>query len=196
MFNKKKIGILDYGSGCNLTSISSALKLLGCKAEIISEVGTQDYLILPGVGSFLTTSKLLSRSSDTILEYSKSRKILGICLGMQLLTESGEEGYASKGLGLINGKTELLEASLLPNYGWLEVRNIKNSILLKGLSSEKFYFMHSFAIKKSNDAKAISNYGNKEFVSVVENGNIFGVQFHPENSKDQGLEVFKNFFLS
>jgi len=191
-----KIGILDYGSGCNLHSIYSALKILGHKAEIVHTPNDLniDILVLPGVGSFGRASSKIQEIIPDIKDFAVNRKVLGICLGMQLLSERGSEGADSNGLGLIQGITKKLNSqNTLPHFGWSKVTPLnKSSILLKRIESEKFYFMHSYVVINSESAIAKSIYGQQEFISAVENGNIFGVQFHPENSKDQGLEVFKN----
>jgi len=201
--NSKKVGVIDYGLG-NLGSVVNALKFLNCEVGVLetpSSSNNYDHLVLPGVGSFKKgMQELIKRSWDTALkEYAeKNTKILGICLGMQLLFSSGEEDGNTKGLNFFKGHCSKLKNSKnypIPHIGFNSVfhdgSNIWNNI------NEKcsLYFIHSFAVKDTvNDYKhAITEYGEEKFISYIEKKNIFGAQFHPEKSHYTGLKFLKNF---
>ena len=201
------IVIIDYGMG-NLRSVQNKLKRLGCASEISSDpdvINSAEKLILPGVGHFATGMR---RISERKLVDSLNKKvlvekipILGICLGMQLLGLSSEEGNVG-GLGWINAKTILFRISdaekykfKVPHIGWNNVKIDPGSILFHGIpSEEQFYFVHSyhFETKENNLIKGITNY-YYDFVSCFEKGNIFGTQFHPEKSQDAGMQMLRNF---
>ncbi len=202
---KQKISIVDYGMG-NIHSILSAVKYLGYEATITNnhnELLESTKIILPGVGEFrsaiinLERLKLYELFKD--IYKSKQIKILGICLGMQLLAESSEEGGFHKGLGIIPGKVKeikKIKGLRIPHIGFNEVIFPDNS-LLKGISKETkdFYFVHSYCIyeKEINSGKiGISEYGEK-FVSFYENDPVFATQFHPEKSQTNGLLLLKSF---
>jgi glutamine amidotransferase len=198
------IAIIDYNMG-NLRSVNKAFKRIGIDAVVtsnITKLRSADRLVLPGVGHFERGMKELKDRGllDLINEqvFEKSKPILGICLGMQLMTQSSEEGNVN-GLQLINAETikfDLSDQGLkVPHIGWNTISANPNSKLLEGLSSEAFYyFVHSYYVR-SQDVKltcSITNYGH-DVVSCFEKDNVFGVQFHPEKSHRQGLDLLKNF---
>ena len=202
---KQKISIVDYGMG-NVHSVMSVVKYLGYDAIITNdhdELLESTKIILPGVGEFrsaiinLKRLKLYELIKD--IYKSKKTKILGICLGMQLLAESSEEGGFHKGLGIIPGKVKEIKkvkGLRIPHIGFNEVTFPDNS-LLNGLSKEKkdFYFVHSYCIyeEEINSGKiGISEYGER-FISFYENDPVFATQFHPEKSQTNGLLLFKSF---
>ena len=207
----KKITIIDYGCG-NILNLSRAIKFLGYETEIThdkNKIINSSYVILPGVGAFGNAMKQIEKYNlrNIILEYAKSNKpLLGICLGMQILhTESYEFGV-HKGLGLIEGKVIKISNKKnneikIPHMGWNEIypshnkKEWKNKILKKSLIGKSFYFVHSFVCKPINQDStiAVCNYSDISIPAVVANGNIFGCQFHPEKSADNGLAVLKNF---
>lgn len=204
-----KVTIVDYGMG-NLWSVASAFHYLGADYSISSdpkEISRAEALILPGVGSFRMAMEALEAKglSDEISQavIVKKRKILGICLGMQLFAESStEDGYCF-GLGLIPGKIERFGVAELrglkaPHVGFNRVVSTQGSILFNGLPNEvDFYFVHSYRLL--NEALAgkvgMCNYG-EDFVATYEHDNIFATQFHPEKSQTNGLRLIKNFLLA
>lgn len=198
--------IVDYGVG-NLSSIKNMLKKNGVDSVItreVEDVERADKLILPGVGHFdygiqqLHQSGLIGSLSEKVL--NKRTPILGICLGVQLLTQSSEEGK-EKGLGWIKGKTVAFDKSRLPtnlkvpHMGWADVQGFGNSKLFTGMYQEpRFYFVHSYHLQldSSADALALANYGY-DFAVGIEHENILGVQFHPEKSHKFGMKLLENF---
>ena len=200
------IVIIDYKMG-NLGSILNMLKKIGAPAMASSlpeDILQADKLILPGVGAFdngmtnLKESGLLSVLNEKVL--AKKTPILGICLGMQLLTRRSAEG-GLEGLGWIEADTVRFrfgkeESTLkVPHMGWNTVRFKPGSILSSGLENEaRFYFVHSFHVvcDREENVAGKTFYGY-EFSSAIQNGNIMGVQFHPEKSHKYGLRLLKNF---
>lgn len=200
----KKITIIDYGMG-NLRSIQKAFERLRVQTIISSnndEILEANKLVLPGVGHFesgiknLRTSGLVDILNEMVLR--DKTPILGICLGMQLMTENSEEGNLA-GLGWVKAKTKKFSFSdkllKIPHMGWNTLSIINPDSLLTGLRTEElFYFVHSYFIQCENKSDIISesNYGIK-FVSSFKKDNIYGCQFHPEKSHDSGLKLLNNF---
>ncbi len=196
--------IIDYGMG-NIGSISNMLKKIGEPSIITSDMATieiSDRIILPGVGAFdhaiknLHDLDLFSPLKNLVLE--KEKPILGICLGMQLLTNGSDEGSLN-GLSFIDGYAHKFSSSdknfKIPHMGWNSLSLKKESSLFKDPSIEhRFYFVHSYAIQCaiSTDILSTTYYGSN-FVSSFENKNIIGVQFHPEKSHRFGINFLKNF---
>tara|TARA_Y100000996_G_C22538437_1_gene649131 strand:- start:1269 stop:1889 length:621 start_codon:yes stop_codon:yes gene_type:complete len=199
----QKIAIIDYGFG-NQASVVNAIRFLKYQAEIISDVeDSQNYthLILPGVGSFKKAmEEIKKRSWDIALkDFNKeNKKILGICLGMQLLFSFGEEDGGSNGLNFFEGKCTKLKASKnypVPHIGFNSVLHDGEDIW-KDIDDNPFlYFVHSYAIKEINKnyRHAVTEYGNEKFISFISNKNVYGAQFHPEKSHFTGLKFLKNF---
>ena len=197
------IAVIDYGAG-NLKSVKNALDHLGAanmRASTAKEILLADAVILPGVGEFGTAMAELERRGikEAVIEAANGgRPLLGICLGMQLLFEAGEESPGAKGLGILPGRVPRFPAEMrlkIPHMGWNSVMPIKESRLLDGLPKGSYmYFVHSFYVKAAEraDVSAISEYG-LIFDAAVERGNIFGCQFHPEKSSNTGLHILKNF---
>lgn len=206
----KKICILDYGMG-NIASLSNAIKKLGYTPELYSEKEkiNSNILFLPGVGAFNSAMKIIKQKCYDRLIYSFIKKndnlIFGICLGMQILFNSSNENNNTEGLNLINGKVSKLQSInkiKLPHVGLNEIKIINNNEFnfIKNYDKEKFYFVHSYAVKtlKKKNTLAVSAYKDINFASVVTNNkNIIGTQFHPEKSSKIGLnfleDVLKNF---
>jgi glutamine amidotransferase len=199
------ITIINYGMG-NLGSVQNMLKRIGVKSFItsdINEIEKAEKIILPGVGAFdAAISKIDELNLRPILAFmAKEKKVpfLGICLGMQLLTESSEEGVL-KGLNFVPAKTikfKFPENSDLkiPHMGWNLVTKKTESILTKNFTDEfRFYFVHSYHVKCDNPINSIltTNYGY-EFDSAIQNENVFGAQFHPEKSHKYGMQLLSNF---
>lgn len=197
--------IIDYQIG-NIGSIINIIKKIGYEVKLFDnqkEILSADKLILPGVGAFDEGMEKLNKSGliPTLIDKVINQKtpILGICLGMQLLTEKSEEGNLL-GLGWIKGETKKFkfkeEDNLrVPHMGWNTVHPMKTNSIFRGLEDNpRFYFVHSFYVDchDSNDVLGITNYGH-DFASAIEKENIFGVQFHPEKSHRFGMKLLKNF---
>jgi glutamine amidotransferase len=197
------INIVDYGIG-NLKSIHNILNYIGVDSRIsnsIDDIKNADKLILPGVGHFKTGMENLIHSNliDVLSEevFVKRKIILGICLGMQLMTRHSEEGNC-EGLGWIDATTRKFQISdslKVPHMGWNDVSYKKVSHLNENISSNpRYYFVHSYHVQcnQQADVLATSIYGY-EFVAAFQHENIYGVQFHPEKSHKYGMELLKNF---
>lgn len=195
------IGIIDYGMG-NLRSVEKALEVVGYQAfvsEQVEELKEAKALIIPGVGAFYDAMKNLRDKGleDWIQkEIEKGKPILGICLGMQILFCYGHEVEKTKGLGVIEGDiVKLPEGNKIPHMGWNQLKITRESELLKGVAEGSYvYFVHSYYAKTQENwaVKATTDYG-MDVPAVVEKGNIFGLQFHPEKSGEVGLQMLKNF---
>jgi glutamine amidotransferase len=194
--------IVDFDAG-NIGSVANICKKAGGAAEVSSDpdrIASAGKLILPGVGHFGRAMERLNASGiRTALDSAKERgvPILGICLGMQLLTKHSEEGDAA-GLGWIDAVTRRfdLPAPLkVPHMGWNDVAFTRPDVLSAGLEDEaRFYFVHNYVVH-ANDETAVlgrTDYGGP-FVSVVQRGNVWGFQCHPEKSHRYGLTVIRNF---
>jgi glutamine amidotransferase len=196
------VAILNYGMG-NLTSAAMALEHVGASVEVTSDhdrVRAAHAVVLPGVGAFPKAMEAVRRLELDELVRERVEAgvpVLGICLGMQLLFESSSELGGAEGIGLVTGTVEPLDAAGLkvPQIGWNEVAWRPGSALGAGLGERAaMYHVHSFAVQPA-DLEVIAGtatYGN-EFISAVEDGNLFGVQFHPEKSSRDGLQLLRNF---
>jgi len=201
----KKIGIIDYGMG-NLHSVENALKYIGADCFISddkSELSKADALILPGVGAFPDAIERLSKLDfpSFIKAETEKKPLLGICLGMQLLFEKSYEFKECEGLGFIKGEVVKLNAGQtdktykIPHIGYNGVTAVNASPLLKELPNGAcFYFVHSYmgVCKDRNQLAYVTEYG-EEVTAVVASGNVYGTQFHPEKSGDNGLKLLSNF---
>ena len=194
------IAIVDYGVG-NLKSVTNAMNYLGLNTCITSEASRlerSDAIILPGVGAFPDAAeKLRAPGLDkVIVSQAEKKPVLGICLGMQLLFECGEEVRPCDGLGLVGGKIARIETQYkLPHIGWNSLKFQNNSPLFKGLDDGAYvYFVHSFCgyAQREEDVIARTDYG-PSVVAAVGHGNVYGCQFHPEKSGETGLVILKNF---
>ncbi|CAB4779693.1 unannotated protein [freshwater metagenome] len=200
------IAILDYGSG-NLRSAQRAFAHTGLDVQVTSDVRTcieSDGLVVPGVGAFQSCMNGLQIAhGDEIIKerISKSRPVLGICVGMQILFARGLEPSRSQsssapGLAYWDSPVSKLGAPVLPHMGWNTVQADPNSVLFKGLSDETFYFVHSYAAKDSVGAmQAWTTYGDT-FLSAVEDGPLSATQFHPEKSGKAGLAFIRNWLAT
>lgn len=199
----KKIGILDYGLG-NLASIKNSITYIGSNPILSSnfdDFEKCDSLIIPGVGSFfrgMTNIHSAKLDQKLSLYTSNNRPVLGICLGYQMLNQSGTEHGITEGLKYLNGEVKRLnvpEGTLLPHIGWQRINVQLPNPLTKGIENELFYFVHSYGVYMSNASQifATTGYAETQFVSIGGNNNIYGVQFHPEKSRDAGLQLLKNF---
>lgn len=199
------IGVLDYGMG-NLSSVTNALDYLGIDNQVIrhkEEFSAIGKLIIPGVGAYAKAMKNIHEKQffDAIIRFSQTgNPILGICLGMQLLSVIGTEPYKTEGLGLVDGEVIAFPDNLgirVPHVGWNGISIINEHPILDGVKMKAdFYFVHSYCFSgvSSTNIVAITNYG-LNFPSIVCNDskNVVGIQFHPEKSQKQGLQILDNF---
>ena len=198
------IGVLDYGMG-NLSSVTNALEYLGIDNCIIynsEDFNTISHLVIPGVGSFAKAMENLKERGyvEAIRSFNNQGfPILGICLGMQLLADKGTEPYECEGLGLIKGRVEIFPENnfRVPHVGWNGIKLVNNHPILKDVKqTADFYFVHSyhFHAVSENNIITTTDYGF-EFPSIVmnEKQNVIGIQFHPEKSQKQGLQILTNF---
>jgi len=210
---KKKVVIIDYGMG-NLLSIERAIMHVGGAPEISNDplkIAAADRLLLPGVGAFGEGIRILRSKSlvEPILKFVKTgRPILGICLGMQLFLSESQEFGRHIGLDLIRGKvvhfsdfTREFPNLKIPHVGWNKVMPPENNppwegtVLAEINPDSYFYFVHSFFVAPEDNSHmlAVSRYGADSFCSVLRKDNIYGCQFHPEKSSENGLKIYRNF---
>ncbi len=197
-----EIAVVDYGMG-NRRSVEKALEHVGARASVSRDherLRAAAGLVLPGVGAFpRAMERLRELGLDELLRerVAAGAPVLGVCLGMQLAFDSSTELGGAQGLGLIAGEVRALEpgALKLPHIGWNEVRFTRPSALLEGIPERcAFYHVHSFAARpeREQDVLGTADYG-EPFVSAVEHGSFYGVQFHPEKSSAAGLRMLANF---
>ncbi|MBO8240523.1 imidazole glycerol phosphate synthase subunit HisH [Prochlorococcus marinus XMU1412] len=203
-----KVGILDYGTG-NIASLFKALKTIGSSPYLVTDktkLKQSKSLILPGVGHFGEAIKSLKKNEMIEnLNYlvSSGVPILGICLGFQLLTNSSEESPEENGLGIFPMKTIKINPCnktkiKVPHMGWNSIENINKQLkLFRNIKfqNQLFFFSNGYGIRKnhSNIINTANYLHEIEWVAIAEKRNVFGVQFHPEKSRSQGLTLLKNF---
>lgn len=195
---RKHVRILQLGPAGNIGSLARALTHVGAQVEVVSDVDAlepADAIVLPGVGSFADASQRLGGQRTHLAALLLSRPSLGICLGMQLLADVGLEFGECEGLGLFAGTARRMDVDApLPHYGWRAVQRTADTPLFDGIDDDaEFYFMHSFEVETGAGVIATSAYSEHRFVSAVQREQLFGVQFHPERSRDAGLAVLQNF---
>ncbi len=198
--------VIDYGMG-NLASVKRAFE--ECGADVIisddpKSVSRASKIVLPGVGSFAMAMNNIRASGwfDSIKSsVEKGMPMLGICLGMQLLADEGEEHGSTKGLGLIAGKIQHFSTRQkkdelrVPHVGWNEISDKKDDVLLNGIDNgTDFYFVHSYYFNAGSDNHVLARtpYGD-DFASIVRKDNVWGTQFHPEKSSISGFQLIRNF---
>ena len=198
------ITIVDYDMG-NLGSVFNMFKKIGVVSKITSDLGeikSASKLLLPGVGSFDKAMHKINHSGiREVLDYKVLREmtpILGICLGMQLLTNTSEEGK-EKGLGYINASTKHFsfkdKRMKIPHMGWnIANKSTKSKLTEDFIEESRFYFVHSYYVEVIKQENSIlkTKY-SLEFDSAIENENVYGAQFHPEKSHKSGMKLLKNF---
>ncbi|MCF7844235.1 MAG: imidazole glycerol phosphate synthase subunit HisH [Kiritimatiellales bacterium] len=204
-----RICIVDYGVG-NLFSVEKAFRHLDAQVTVSEdpeEIGSYDALVLPGVGSFQAGMDGLRIRGliDVVLKHvAEEKPLLGICLGAQLLLTSGREFGEHKGLDIIQGSVlhfpELIENRKTPHIGWNTVepatqKDWQGTILDNLPKDPEMYFVHSYILQPSDSESvlALTEYGGCTFPSVIQIGNIYGCQFHPEKSGEHGLRIIQNF---
>jgi imidazole glycerol-phosphate synthase subunit HisH len=195
-----KVGLIDFGSMGNIESIRRALIAAGAEVKVIrdaGEFGGVDRYVLPGVGSFQKVMETIRAHGmeSPIHEAALRKPTLGICLGMQILATLGFEYGETSGLGLIDGEVRLMQCkAAVPHIGFNHVELVTESPLFAGIEADsEFYFMHSYEFVNYTDVSALTSHGQHRFVSVVNRGNLYGVQFHPEKSREPGIRLLKNF---
>ncbi len=197
-----KVTVVDYRTS-NLLSITKALENVGAEVELTRDAASirnAERLVLPGVGAFGAAMRNIDELGikDAIIEYGRSgRPMAGICLGMQLLFSVSSELGTNKGLDLLPGEVVAFPEGKdlkVPHMGWNKVERRKNSRLFNDVGGGEYaYFVHSYYVKADEDfVSGATEYG-VTFPSVVEDGNVFGIQFHPEKSQSFGLKILENF---
>jgi glutamine amidotransferase len=189
-----KIVIINYGAG-NIKSIQFAFKRLGFEALLTNnpeEIKTADKVIFPGVGEASSAMQKLKESGLDRLIPKLKQPVLGICLGMQLMCKSTEEGN-TKGLGIFDIDVKRFSNAVkVPQMGWNTISNLKSD-LFKGVKEDEFmYLVHSFYAEQCQEAIATTTY-DVEYASALQKDNFYGVQFHPEKSSLAGEQILRNF---
>ena len=191
------IAVIDYGAG-NLTSVLKGLAEVGAfpfLTNSVEDVNEADAVVIPGVGPFGATQAIEADLRAAVLAAAQGGKpLLGICLGLQVLFEGSDEAPDVPGLALLKGRCFRLHGPVkVPHVGWNSLSMTGTSRLLDGIrDGEQVYFTHSYAAPVTDATVATSGHGSR-FAAVVERGNVFGVQFHPEKSGDTGLRVLRSF---
>jgi glutamine amidotransferase len=202
--NMSRVGVINYGIG-NISSITSAFRFVGAETKLVSmkeDIADCTHIVLPGVGTMKKAMEEIEKLQIKIMITSiiaTEKPILGICLGMQLYATEGYEISKTSGLNVISGDVHRIQIrrknQKLPRFGWISVSNANKerpSRLLEGINLSKFYFAHSYHFTPTCELD-IAALDSEGLVAVVEKGNIFGTQFHPEKSGEQGLQVLRNF---
>jgi imidazole glycerol-phosphate synthase subunit HisH len=197
-----RVIVLDYGSG-NLRSAERALAKVGADVTVTDDVVAAreaDGLVVPGVGAFAACMEGIHRvhAEDVVqARVAKLQPVLGICVGMQVLYETGDEhGVETAGIGVLPGRVERMRAPVLPHMGWNTVQPAEQSTLFAGVEDERFYFVHSYAAGPAGDGETLATHGETTFVAAVERGPLAATQFHPEKSGDAGLQLLRNWVTS
>lgn len=205
------VALLDYGSG-NIRSAHKALEQVGTQVVVTSDPGEAlscDALLVPGVGAFAACMQGLSAINGPELITSfltTQRRVLGICVGMQIMFDRGvEHGVDTRGCGVLSGVVESLTAPVIPHMGWNTVQPPVESQLFEGISDQRFYFVHSYAVRSENrfgdtrqtgDTLVTTTTYGEPFVAAIEVGQLAATQFHPEKSGDAGLQLLENWAKS
>lgn len=186
--------IINYGAG-NIQSIMFAIERLGYKAVLSNnpdEIKAADKVIFPGVGEASYAMKMLKESGLDVLIPTLKQPVLGICLGMQLMCNSSEEGN-TKGLGIFDVDVVKFTSKVkVPQMGWNNIYNLKSDLFSDIAENEYMYLVHSFYAPLCAETIATTNY-ELEYSSALENDNFYGTQFHPEKSGDIGEQILNNF---
>jgi glutamine amidotransferase len=194
------IAIVDYGMG-NRRSVEKALEHVGANPRLTADhavLRSADGIVVPGVGAFPEAMRRFRAAGLDELIHERAAAgvpVLGLCLGMQLLFDASDEHEGATGLGLLPGRVTALTAPRVPHIGWNLVTFERPSALTEGLGeAAAFYHVHSLAPEPANEDDVVGRgeYGER-FVSIVERGNVMGVQFHPEKSSRDGLALLRNF---
>ena len=206
------VTVLSYGSG-NVRSAVRALERVGAQVTLTHDPGRvaeADGLVVPGVGAFgAVMDQLRAVDAPRLIEQrlAGGRPVLGICVGMQVMSDRSEEhGTAEEGLGQWPGTVRRLQADIVPHMGWSQVRPPRDSVLFDGVAEERFYFVHSYAA--TEDPAELLGPGptrlpratwathGQDFIAAVENGALCATQFHPEKSGDAGAQLLRNWLTT
>ena len=191
------IGIVNYGVAGNIYSIEKAIKKAGGKALIIKsekDFKSVDKVVIPGVGSFKEAMQELEKDGFIDILRSFDKPMIGICLGMQILSSLGFEYGKTQGLGIINAEVKPVQCSAkVPHMGFGKIQVVADNKILRGIEEEEFYFMHSYEVVNYTNITSLTEYGGHSFVSSIKKDNIYGTQFHPEKSREAGIKLFANF---
>jgi imidazole glycerol-phosphate synthase subunit HisH len=193
------VGVINYGIAGNIHSIKKAIEKAGGTVKVINN--KEDFkvvskIVIPGVGSFKDAMKELENDNlmASLKEEIKTKPTLGICLGMQLLSTLGFEYGRTEGLSAIDAEVKpMLVDAKVPHMGFNNINVLNSNDLLKNLENEEFYFMHSYEVVNYTNIIALTDYAGHKFVSSIQKDNLYGVQFHPEKSREAGIKLFKNF---
>jgi imidazole glycerol-phosphate synthase subunit HisH len=192
------ITLVDYRAG-NLASVRKAFKHLGCEVVISEDpdvVRRARHVVVPGVGHFAATEQLTRAGLTEAIRESigEGANFLGICVGMQWMFQGSTEAPDVRGLGVLSGTVEKFPAGAkVPHVGWNQIERRGESRILEGVESPSFvYYTHSYRAPVVAETVGVTSYGT-EFSGVVESGNLFGIQFHPEKSGSAGLKMLENF---
>lgn len=206
---KKKILIIKYDNPGNIGSLINLLESINKKnnnkykvnvSQKVQDIIKSDIIILPGVGQFDQVISFLIKNNlvNALKKHSKNKTIIGICIGMQAMFDSSDEGNL-KGLGFIQGKVRKIKDKKLPIIGWKKTLKSKNDKLLDDKLDEVYlYYLHSFHVLPKNKNNILMNsvINNKPITALVRQKNIIGMQFHPELSSDSGFKILENILLN
>lgn len=193
------IGIINYGIAGNIHSIKKAIEKAGGTVKVINkkeEFNEVSKIVIPGVGSF--KDAMIELENDDLLSTLKNeiakKPTLGICLGMQILSTLGFEYGRTNGLNAIKAEVKpMIVDAKVPHMGFNNIEVINTNKILKGIEEEEFYFMHSYEVVNYTNIVSLTDYSGHKFVSSIQKNNLYGVQFHPEKSRESGIKLFENF---
>ena len=191
------IAVVDYRAG-NLTSVMKGLTAAGARPFVTDDAGEAagaDAIVVPGVGHFAATAAISAGMRDTLRTAAGAgTPLLGVCLGLQFLFDGSDEAPETPGLGLLPGQCYLLHGRVkIPHVGWNTLERRRESPILEGVPDAAYvYYTHSYAAPLDEATVASTSHGSA-FAGVVERGRVFGVQFHPEKSGEDGVRILRNF---
>ena len=193
------IGVINYGIAGNIHSIKKVIEKAGGAVKIVDTkeaLASVDKIVIPGVGSFKDAMQELQNDGllESLIKEIRVKPTLGICLGMQILATLGFEYGKTEGLGLIDAEVKpMLVSAKVPHVGFNQIEIVKENKLLCGIEDRDFYFMHSYEMVNYTNITSLTEYAGHKFVSSIQKDNLYGVQFHPEKSREAGIQLFKNF---